>query len=100
MFDAYLVNLALLVALIAGGIYSRTQKQQPQAGPPPESSVEANDKESYDGGDTTSDLRFRAFRNRFLRVYVLAVGADWLQVRPPAPVPDDHASSRLTVFDC
>lgn len=85
--DAYLVNLAVLVALIASGIYSRTQKQQPQAGSPSENSVEAKDKEeAYDGGDTTSDLRFRAFRNRFLRVYVLAVGADWLQVRPPALV--------------
>lgn len=98
--DAYLVNLALLVALIAGAIYSRTQKQSP-AGPSPESSEEAHDKEGHDGGDTTSDLRFRAFCNRFLRVYVLAVGADWLQVRPPpAPLPsNDHPSFRLTIVE-
>lgn len=94
--DAYLVNLVLLVGLIAGALYSRTQKQQPQAGPPPESSVEASDdKEGRDGGDSMSDLRFRAFRNRFLRVYVLAVAADWLQVRPLS-YPQCHSSFLVT----
>lgn len=80
--DAYLVNLALLVLLIGAGIYSRTQqKPADAAGPELET---AADKEGYDGPDSTSDVRFRAFRNRYLRVYVLAVAADWLQVRRTA----------------
>lgn len=79
--DAYIVNLALLVVLIAAGIYSRSrEKPQAQSGEP-----EADKEDGH--GDATSELRFRAFRNRFLRVYVLAVAADWLQVLPTPPMP-------------
>ena len=88
--DAYLVNLALLVVLITAGIYSRSREKPQAAGPSDSAELDTEaSKEGSNGGDSTSDVRFRAFRNRFLRVYVLAVAADWLQVciQPHFPPP-------------
>ena len=100
--DAYLANLALLVVLISGAIYARSRGKLP-GGAAPGHSVEAPDgadKEGHDGPDTSGDLRFRAFRNRFLRVYVLAVAADWLQVWPNSTRRRGHNSSCPRPSNC
>ena len=107
--DAYLVNLALLVVLIGAGIYSQTrQKDAPAFAPLPaeddDTELETgedkgDDKEGYNGPGSNADLRFRAFRNRFLRVYVLAVAADWLQVcKDPFSPPSCNSAIGLELW--
>lgn len=90
--NAYAINLAVLVCLLGGTYYSRYKRSGQGKYAPVSSegsSSETAGEEEHKGGENDAvEARWGAFRNRFLRVYVLAVGADWLQVCRNTPSPE------------
>ncbi|SPO06823.1 related to major facilitator superfamily domain-containing protein 5 [Cephalotrichum gorgonifer] len=83
--NAYVLNLAVLVGLLGWASYSRAMRQRKRTPVAMSESMAAADEETAageeepKGPDAMAEAKWYAFRNRFLRVYVLAVGADWLQ---------------------
>ncbi|KAH8749732.1 hypothetical protein F5883DRAFT_652598 [Diaporthe sp. PMI_573] len=75
MVDIYSSNLTVLVFLLAMAAYGRYQRRQKTNA----NTLDTIEEEIHDTHGDALTERFHAFRNRFLRVYILAVGADWLQ---------------------
>lgn len=82
MVNVYSANLTVLVFLLIVAAYGRYQRKQKTnaIGLSDNNTLDTIDEEIHDTHENLSRERFYAFRNRFLRVYILAVGADWLQV--------------------
>ena len=63
--DFYAVNVIALVTLNAGLSYFRWTQQKSR---------------TINNANDSTDTKYPAFKNRFLAVYLLVFGADWLQV--------------------
>lgn len=63
--DFYTVNVIALVALNAGLLYFQWTQQKSR---------------TINNANDSTGSRYTTFKNRFLAVYLLVFGADWLQV--------------------
>jgi MFS family permease len=96
----YVANLVVLAILLVIAAYSQHQQRKTTKISLLPPNLQKDDRpETIDDGphdlgrrDTTTD-RFFSFRNQFLQVYVLAMAADWLQVRSTRNLPRFWTSS-------
>ena len=77
--DLYTINLLVLVPLLIGAALSQRHGSTRQP-PRPTKELDIIDEELHDMHCETMSEVFSTFRGRFLKAYVPAIAADWLQV--------------------
>lgn len=77
--DFYIANLIVLVGIFAAASYAQQTRKSESLQPSDRDGGESAQLEKLSYLDKPGG--FEQFRNAFLKVYALAIAADWLQVR-------------------